>query len=71
LFEHGRSGLLVPNRDVPAMSAALVQLAASADLRQQFAEAGRSFVRQKFAPAHTYQLLGELYEQVLAESRNG
>jgi glycosyltransferase involved in cell wall biosynthesis len=68
LFEHERSGLLVPNRDVLAMSAAIVQLAASADTRQRFAEAGRYFVRQKFAPAHTYQLLGELYKQVLAKS---
>lgn len=70
LFEHERSGLLVPNRDVPAMSAAIMQLAASAEMRRQFAEAGRRFVRQKFAPAHTYQLLGELYGQVLAESGN-
>lgn len=65
LFEHERSGLLVPNRDVPAMSAAIVRLAASADLRQQFAPAGRTYVRQKFAPAHTYQSLAALYQQVL------
>jgi glycosyltransferase involved in cell wall biosynthesis len=65
LFEHERSGLLVPNRDVPAMSAAIVKMAASADLRQQFVPAGRAYVRQKFAPTHTYQSLAALYEQVL------
>jgi glycosyltransferase involved in cell wall biosynthesis len=65
LFEPERSGLLVPNRDVPAMSAAIVRLAASAELRQQFVPAGRAYVRQKFAPAHTYQALAALYRQVL------
>jgi len=69
LFEHGRSGLLVPNRDVAAMAAAINQLADDASLRMRFAEAGRRFVREKFAPAHTYQLLGKLYNQVLAEGQ--
>lgn len=65
LFEHGRSGLLVPNRAVPAMSAAIAQLAGSAEMRQQFAAAGRVYVRQKFAPVHTYLSLAALYRQVL------
>lgn len=68
LFEHGQSGLLVPNRDVVAMAAAINQLAADAELRTQFAAAGRAFVRQKFAPANTYEALGRLYRQVLAET---
>ncbi len=69
LFEHEKSGLLVPNRDVAAMTAAIGRLAADAALRTRFAEAGRVFVRQKFAPAATYQALGELYRQVLAGER--
>jgi glycosyltransferase involved in cell wall biosynthesis len=68
LFQNGLSGLLVPNRDVVAMAAAINQLAADIRLRTQFAEAGRHFVRQKFAPAHTYKSLAHLYEQVLAET---
>lgn len=68
LFENGQSGLLVPNRDVPAMAAAIAQLAASAELRAQFAAAGRAFVRRKFAPANTYEALSRLYRQVLAET---
>ncbi|TDN35816.1 hypothetical protein A8B98_12255 [Hymenobacter sp. UV11] len=67
LFESGQSGLLVPNRDVAAMAAAINRLAADAELRARFAAAGRAFVRQKFAPANTYEALGRLYRQVLAK----
>ena len=66
LFENGRSGLLVPNRDVAAMAAALEQLASSGAQRQAFSVAGRAFVRRKFAPAHTYEQLGACYRAVLA-----
>ncbi len=66
LFENGRSGLLVPNRDVAAMAAALEQLASSGAQRQAFSVAGRAFVRRKFAPAHTYEQLGACYMAVLA-----
>ena len=65
LFENGRSGLLVPNRDVDAMATAINRLAADAELRAQFAVAGRQFVRQKFAPAHTYENLAKLYHELL------
>ena len=66
LFEANVSGLLVPNRDVTAMAAAMVQLAENAGQRQAFAQASRAFVRQKFAPAHTYQRLAECYRAVIA-----
>ncbi|MGI4873443.1 MAG: glycosyltransferase family 4 protein [Janthinobacterium lividum] len=68
LFESGRSGLLVPNRDVPAMTAAIIQLAADATLRAGFVEAGRQYVRQKFAPAYTYLALRNLYTEVLEQA---
>lgn len=68
LFENGKSGLLVPNRDVPAMADAMVALASNEALRQQFSAASRAFVRQKFAPVHTYDLLAGCYEQALASS---
>jgi glycosyltransferase involved in cell wall biosynthesis len=64
LFENGRSGILVPNRDVLAMSASISQLATDVNLRTQFAAASRRFVRQKFAPAYTYERLAKLYQQV-------
>ncbi|GAB3856386.1 hypothetical protein GCM10028822_28700 [Hymenobacter terrigena] len=66
LFENGKSGLLVPNRDVPAMADAMVALASNEALRQQFSVASRAFVRQKFAPAHTYELLAGSYQRALA-----
>jgi L-malate glycosyltransferase len=65
LFESGRSGLLVPNRDVPAMTRAMVQLGADAGLRQEFAAAGRAFVRHKFRPESSYLQLGQLYQEVI------
>jgi len=66
LFEHGQSGFLVPNRDVAAMATAIGTLASSVELRTRLAQASRQFVRQKFAPAHTYQALAALYQQALA-----
>lgn len=69
LFETGKSGILVPNRDVAAMADAIVALAADADLRRRFSKASRIFVRQKFAPAHTYQLLEACYRALLPSAR--
>ena len=68
LFEAGKSGLLVPNCDVPAMADAIVALAGDKGLWQQFSGNSRAFVRQKFAPAHTYELLAGCYQQALVYS---
>jgi glycosyltransferase involved in cell wall biosynthesis len=67
LFEDGRSGRLVPNRDVAAMTAAIGEVAADAALRTRFAEAGRAFVRQKFALATTCERLRQLYEALVGQ----
>ena len=56
----------MPNRDVAAMAAAMVQLAENAGQRQAFAQASRVFVRRKFAPAYTYQRLADCYRAVIA-----
>ena len=66
LFESGQSGLLVPNRDVSAMAAAINELANNRALRRQFSVASRVFVRQKFAPARTYLLLADCYNRVIS-----
>lgn len=63
LFEAGQSGLLVPNRDVPAMAAAMGELAANVALRQRFSVASRIYVLRKFSPVHTYHLLADCYRQ--------
>ena len=66
LFEAGKSGMLVPNRDVLAMADAMVELAGNVTMRRQFSAASRLFVRQKFAPASTYLRLANCYHYVLA-----
>lgn len=68
LFENGQSGLLVPNRNVPAMAAAINKLSADGALRQQFSRASRQFVRTKFAPAGTYELLAACYRRLIGFS---
>ena len=65
LFENGASGLLVPNRDVAAMTAAIRALAADKDQRARFAAAGRRFVRQKFRAEVTHGQLAEVYRALL------
>ena len=66
LFEAGKSGLLVPNRDVLAMADAVVELAGNETMRRQFSAASRLFVRRKFAPASTYLQLADCYRDALA-----
>ena len=66
LFENGKSGLLVPNKDRPAMTAAILELAADAAKRARFATAGRAYVRQKFSPDHTYRKLKDVYLTLLS-----
>ncbi|OUJ73165.1 hypothetical protein BXP70_15160 [Hymenobacter crusticola] len=65
LFEHGKSGLLVPNRDVDAMAEAIGRLAADPAERARFAAAGRDYVRHKFQQATTYEKLGRIYQELL------
>ena len=68
LFEAGKSGLLVPNRDVPAMAEAISALTANRSMRQQFSVASRAFVRQKFSPDSTYLQLASCYHNLLARA---
>ena len=63
LFETGQSGLLVPNRDVQAMAAAMGELAANVGLRKQFSVASRLYVLRKFSPMRTYYMLAGYYRQ--------
>ena len=49
------------------MTAAILELAADADKRARFAAAGRTYVRQKFSPDHTYRKLKEVYLTLLSQ----
>ena len=68
LFEAGKSGLLVPNRDVPAMAEAINALTANRSMRQQFSVASRAFVRQKFSPESTYLQLADCYHNLFTRA---
>ena len=68
LFEAGKSGLLVPNRDVPAMAEAISALTANRSMRQQFSVASRAFVRQKFSPESTYLQLADCYHNLFTRA---
>ncbi|WP_426060762.1 glycosyltransferase family 4 protein [Hymenobacter sp. B1770] len=68
LFENNKSGLLVPNRDVVAMANAIVKLTADKDLRHRFSESSRAYVRRKFSPERTYNLLRDSYNRVIPDA---
>lgn len=48
IVEHGRTGITVPVKDIHAMRDAILTLATNAELRKQYAEGGKEYVRSKF-----------------------
>lgn len=60
-----KTGLLVPPEDVAALAAAIARLADDAELRQQFADAGRLRMRNEFSIDTMADQHIELYESVL------
>ena len=64
LFEHNHSGILVPNKDVPAMTRAILDLAANENKRRRFSQEGKKFVQEKFKALNTYCKLKALYQSV-------
>ena len=61
LFENGKSGFLVPNKNLHEMSNAMLQLASNSKKRKIFAEAGKHYVRHKFSADKSYSMLKNLY----------
>jgi len=59
----GETGVLVPPGDAPALSAAILDLAASADRSRRLGEAGRRRVEQRFEIRKTVQACEALYEE--------
>jgi glycosyltransferase involved in cell wall biosynthesis len=49
VIEENKTGLLVPVANVPAMTDAILTLASDNNLRNQYAEAGKKYVRAKFS----------------------
>ena len=61
LFENGKSGFLVPNKDVTGMKTAILNLAADYKLQHVFSKNGRNYVRDKFNPTKTLFRLSMIY----------
>lgn len=65
LFEHEKSGLLVPVKDVERMSSAIVKLASDKQLQSSFSYAGKIYVRSKFNREKIAQALEDLYRTLI------
>ncbi|WP_051669536.1 glycosyltransferase [Bryobacter aggregatus] len=57
LIENGKEGILVPERDLAALVAALTQLGADPELRRQMGQAGRRRILQQYNSAELDQQL--------------
>jgi glycosyltransferase involved in cell wall biosynthesis len=62
---HGETGLLVPPRDVPALTAALEQIVSDEELRRRLGRAGRERVRTRFDAAAMEGRVLEVYEEAV------
>ncbi|HET7543382.1 MAG TPA: glycosyltransferase family 4 protein [Polyangiaceae bacterium] len=65
VVEHGRSGLLSPPWDIPALAANIVRLLEDRDLREQMGSYGRSRVLDYFNAQRMAQEAGAAYERIL------
>jgi glycosyltransferase involved in cell wall biosynthesis len=66
---HGRTGLVVPPRDVPALAAAMERLAGDGALREAFGRAGREVVRERFSRERLATEIAQHYREALTARR--
>jgi len=64
--EHGRTALLVPPRDPPALAAAIIELLGDPARREALGRAGREAVRGRFGVDRMVESTLEIYGQILA-----
>ncbi len=69
LVDHGRTGLVVPSDDVPALAQALCQLAQQPQEAAHMGTAGRAAVEQRFSLQAMVAAYQRLYDQVLGQSQ--
>lgn len=65
LFENGKSGILVPNKDIDAAAEAILLLAENAELRKSLSKEGKKYVRRKFDPVKLSKQLEKVYKELL------
>ncbi len=63
IIEDGTTGLLVPVGDIHAIADALLTLANNPAEKEKMAEAGRAYVRTKFAPANFMRQFGTIINE--------
>jgi len=68
--QHGRSGLLVPPRDVPAIAEALTRLASDAAQRERFGREARAIAVADFDARKNARRLAALLEQTVLTYQN-
>jgi glycosyltransferase involved in cell wall biosynthesis len=68
LIEDGKSGWLIPSRDVEALTARLRLLVGNSELRQSVCAAAFARVRDHFNAAQMAKAFGRLYDELLGES---
>lgn len=66
IVQHGENGLLVPVKDVEALSAALAELIADPLRRQQMGLHGRQLAEREFSLEHVNRATLEVYRTLLA-----
>jgi glycosyltransferase involved in cell wall biosynthesis len=69
LFEHGRSGWLVPNRDVAAAAEAIKTLAGDTEMRRSFGLEGLKFALGNFDVRMNAERLDALYRKLMGQER--
>jgi glycosyltransferase involved in cell wall biosynthesis len=62
---HGKTGLLVPPRDVDALAAACIELIDNPSRRREMGEAGRRFVERHYDWRENTRLMSEIYRAAL------
>ena len=71
VVQDGRTGLLVPPRDVDALAGAIGRLAGDPELRATMGRAGRSFVEQRYRWQENAAQMERLYRHLLVPFTQG
>jgi glycosyltransferase involved in cell wall biosynthesis len=66
----GRTGFLIPPRDLAGLTEAIRTMAADSDLRAQYGATGRDQCRERFCHREMTRRLREVYAEVLKERAN-
>jgi glycosyltransferase involved in cell wall biosynthesis len=71
LIQHGKTGLLIPPRDVNALADALIRLLLAPDEREWLGRAALAMARSRPAPEQTVRQTIRLYGETLEMKRSG